>query len=262
MSLEEYIRGVASNPIGQTPRTLQDVVDRRIALDRYAADTLIDTRFTPRVVWRLAWLSFRQVQLVPPLLPHSRITDLCKTYADHLVDWAGKLNRAFPADTPEPRILRQYFAESVDFWSALNDLVDAIQVGPLGWTERDVASLLWIRLCVFYTCASITQQGRPRSRREIAEILTRALAGYSSPTSIRLRVAPAIERDLKLADRWAEFCSARWESSLSAIALDPSPPRRVGSDTRGGDDLSDRWHHYLGRREAAIGKKRQPSEAR
>jgi hypothetical protein len=262
MTIDAYIRSVASEPVGHVPRTLEDVMSRRIKLDAYATDTTGDTRFTPRVVWRLAWLSLRQLQLIPTLLPDARVTAACAAYSEHLIAFAGRLNRELPHDAPQPKILRQYFAESADFWRSLEALVQRIGVGRLEWIERDVASLLWIRLCIFYACVSVTQPGRLRSRREIAEILANALTEFTSATSIRLRVAPAIERDLELADRWADLCGARWRSGGAAISVEmPRAPARIRADSGHGDDLSDRWTRYLGRREVASRRGRQPSGA-
>lgn len=248
MTIEAYIREVASDPVGQIPRSLEDVISRRVKLDGYAADTTGDSRFTPRIVWRLAWLCLRQLQLIPPLLPDARVIAACTEYSEHLIAFAGRLNRELPHDSPQPGILRQYFAESADFWRSLEALVNRNRVGRLDWIDRDVASLLWIRLCIFYSSASVTHQGRARSRREIADILTKALAGLSSPTSIRLRVAPAIERDLEFADRWADLCGARWCSGGVAISVEMPPAlASTRADSQREDDLSDRWTRYLGR---------------
>lgn len=207
--LAQYLHRVSGNPIGKIPSTLQDVVARRAELDAYAASTEIDTPFTPRVVWRLAWLSLRQVQLVPTILPDPQVVTACNGYARQLMDFAAWLNRDLPNDEPEPGLLSRYFAESAAFWGELQDMLTRITTEPLEWLEQDVATLLWIRFSIFYCCASVTQQGRQRSRRELAEILAEAIDQAPNPNTLRLRTAPLIEREFEHADRWAALCARR-----------------------------------------------------
>lgn len=208
-SLTQYLQRVSGNPVGKTPRTLQDVVARRVELDAYAASTEIDTPFTPRVVWRLAWLSVRQVQLVATILPDPQVMTACDGYVQHLMDFAAWLCRDLPNDTPEPGLLSRYFAESVEFWGALQAVLARNATEPLEWMEQDVTTLLWIRFCTFYCCASVTRQGRMRSRRELAEILADAVEQAPNPNTLRLRTAPLIERELEHADQWAALCARR-----------------------------------------------------
>jgi hypothetical protein len=209
MVLEDFIRDAARHPTGQTPQTLQDVADRRINLDSHAATATRNDLFTPRIVWRLRWLSMRQVQLIPALLPLPRVVAACQDYTDALCESVGRLYRELPHDRPQPMILAQYFAESVDFWKVLSRQLNHLEIEPLHWIERDVEALLWIRLCTFYACATVTRSGRARSRREVSDILANALTDLATPNTIRLRIAPAIDRDLKTADRWAAFCAVR-----------------------------------------------------
>jgi len=208
-TLTQYLKRVAKNPIGKVPRTLQDVVDRRVELDSYAARTEVDTPFTPRVVWRLAWLSVRQVQLVATILPDPQIVAACHGYVQQLIDFARWLHRDLPNDTPRPGLLSRYFAESAAFWGELQARLPSSDAEPLEWMEQDVTTLLWIRFSTFYCCASVTQQGRQRSRRELAEILAEADDQVSNPTTLRLRTAPLIEREFEHADRWAALCARR-----------------------------------------------------
>jgi hypothetical protein len=205
--LAQYLQRVSGNPIGKIPRTLQDVIARRVELDTYAANTEIDTPFTPRIVWRLAWLSVRQVQMVATILPDRDVVTHCNGYVQHLIDFAAWLRRDLPNDTPEPGLLSQYFAESAGFWSELHDMLVRSNMQPLEWMEHQVTTLLWIRFSTFYCCASITQQGRPRSRRELAEILARAVEQSPNLNTLRLRTAPLIEREFAHADRWAALCA-------------------------------------------------------
>jgi len=208
-SLTQYLEGVSGNPIGKVPRTLQDVAARRVELDGYAANSEVDTPFTPRIVWRLAWLSVRQVQLVATILPDPQVMMACNGYVQRLMDFAGWLHRDLPNDTPEPGLLSQYFAESAEFWSELQDMLARSNTEPLEWMEHHVNTLLWIRFSTFYCCASSTQQGRQRSRRELAEILAKAVEQAPNPNTLRLRTAPQIEREFEHADRWAAVCASR-----------------------------------------------------
>lgn len=207
--LSLYLQQVSGNPVGKTPRTLQDVVARRVELDSYAAQTEIDTPFTPRIIWRLAWLSVRQVQLVATIMPDRLVVAACNRYVQHLMDFAGWLHRDLPNDVPEPGLLSRYFTESAEFWTELRDLLLRDGTPPLEWMDNDVTTLLWIRFCIFYSCASITQQGRKRSRRELAEILANAVDQAPNPNTLRLRTAPVIERELVHADHWAALCARR-----------------------------------------------------
>lgn len=208
-SLTQYLLRVSKHPIGNAPRTLQEVVARRVDLDAYAARTEIDTPFTPRVVWRLAWLSARQVQLVATIFPDPQVVTACNGYVQQLMDFAAWLYRDMANDTPEPGLLSRHFAESAEFWSELQALLARTGTGPLEWLEQDVATLLWIRFCTFYCCASVTRQGRMRSRREVAEILAEAVDLAPNPNTLRLRTAPLIERELEHADHWAALCANR-----------------------------------------------------
>jgi len=207
--LAQYLQRVSGNPIGKIPSTLQDVVARRAELDAYAASTEIDTPFTPRIVWRLAWLSVRQVQLVASVLPDPRIVTACNGYVQQLMDFAAWLHRDLHNDEPMPGLLSRYFAESAAFWGALQNMLAQTTSEPLEWLEQDVATLMWIRFSIFYCCASVTQQGRQRSRRELAEILSQAVDQAPNPNTLRLRTAPLIEREFEHADQWAALCSRR-----------------------------------------------------
>lgn len=207
--LDSYLQRATTEPVNAPPRTLQDVIARRVTLDGYAAEAERDSPFPARMVWRLAWLSVRQVQLVPTLLPDPEAGAECSRYTAQLMDFAAWLYRDLPHDTPQPGILSSYFQESFEFWRSLGEVVNRRGSESLEWLEHDVAALLWIRLCTIYCCFSVTQQGRMRTRRALAEILARALEQGANPNTLRLRTVPAIERELTSGDGWAAQCAKR-----------------------------------------------------
>jgi hypothetical protein len=203
MVSSKFIEQIASHETGREPVTVQDVVRRRLEIDRQILTTLGDEPRPGLLIWRLAWLRHRQALLIPSLISDERIVERCFGYSKEL----RSLARQIWSDTPDgaewKHCLRPLLERSLEFWRALDQQLQAKHLGDARWLRRDVDELLWIRFGVLYISACITRERRWRSRRELAQILCGATVPRVTPNSVRLRLLPRIEADMKTADAWA-----------------------------------------------------------
>jgi hypothetical protein len=169
---------------------------------------------TPETLWRYAWLQHRQIMLMPAVIGDPLVNLLCLEHARAIRAIANDARANPEPHRPEHGLLLPLAAASLGVWSALSARIQEAPQLPSAWSDRDAYETIWLNFCLLALLGSREPDGRPRSRRELSDLLARIQRPKRSSSTIRLNLLPRIEQYFEVADQWAALMTLNGNSRL------------------------------------------------